>query len=274
MIPLSEIHPDPDQPRKTFHPDSIASLSGSIQKHGVIQPLIVRRDVDGFVILAGERRYRAALDAGIEEVPAVLREDAGLSAFEIALVENLQREDLNPIDEAEAYRRLTREAGLTQDQVAVLGGRSRAHVANTVRLLKLLPETKNALQKQEITAGHARALLMVRDDGQQRFLLEQILQDGWSVRRAEREARLRATRRKSTPRKSPALTPYYDGVTRQLSDHLGTQVHVRSRGTRGTIEISFQSLGELRSVMCSLGVPEPSLGDEHLESGDGQEDQV
>lgn len=253
-IDVDRIDPDPEQPRQSFDDESIASLAESITRHGVLQPVIVRRQGERFVLLAGERRLRASRVAGLRRVPAILREDAGLTAFEIALVENLQREDLNPLDEASAYRRLLDEGDRTQTDVAALVGKSRAHVANMLRLLGLSPEARRALADGAITSGHARAILSLPDDADEATFLARLIGESWSVRRAEREARALSgsSTKGKRPRRPTALQPYFDQVTRELSASLGVAVRVKAKGHRGALEIPFTDLAALKSLCQTL----------------------
>ncbi len=268
QVELTRIEPDPEQPRKTFDPESIQSLAASIRKHGLLQPVIVRRRGDGYILLAGERRFRAAREAGLKEIPVVVREDAGLIGFEIALVENLQREDLNPVDEAIAYKRLIKEGRRTQRSVAAAVGRSRAYIANSLRLMNLIPEALEALRTGVISSGHARAVLRVTDAEEQQAFLQRMMDEGWSVRRAEREARdFQPGRRKAQPSVS-AMEPYYRTVATELQRSLGFDVRIRAKGTRGTLEISFDDLSQL-SNLSSLLVPAKGSSDsEEAQIGD------
>jgi ParB family transcriptional regulator, chromosome partitioning protein len=251
-ISLDLIDVDADQPRQAFDPERLAHLAESLRRHGVIQPVIVRREGERFVLLAGERRVRAARLADLTHVPAVLREDAGLAAFEIAVVENLQREDLDPLDEARAYQRLMEEGGRTQTEVATLVGRSRAHVANTLRLLSLPDEAVEAVRAGQITAGHARALLSLPEKADEGAYLSRMLEEKWSVRRAEREAKKAGARRRRAPNRADALKPYFEAVSQDLSRLLAVQVSVRARGGQGSIEIPFSDLATLRRLVVQL----------------------
>jgi len=271
MIAIDAIQPDPDQPRRMFDDDSIAALASSISTHGVLQPLIVRKEGARYVLLAGERRFRACVSLGFTEVPALLREDAGLSAFEIALVENLQREDLNAIDEAEAYQRLIDEGSRSQTEIGAIVGKSRVHVSNTLRLLKLGTEYLRAVRNGELSTGHARALLMVSDLDARHQLYERIFEEGWSVRRTEKEAKALASGAKRRPRESNAMTPYYDSLARDLQGILGANVSIKARGSKGKVEISFDDLEKLKSLINHLTTTPLSEGQEaKIKSEPGQ----
>ncbi len=270
-VSLDLIDVDVYQPREAFDPEGLERLAESLRRHGVIQPVIVRREGERYVLLAGERRVRAARMADLTHVPAVLREDAGLAAFEIAVVENLQREDLDPMDEARAYQRLIDEGGRTQTDVATLVGRSRAHVANTLRLLSLPEEAVAAVRSGSIAAGHARALLSLPEQADSEGYLRRMVEEKWSVRRAEREAKKAGARRRRAPNRANALRPYYEAVSQDLSGLLGVKVRVRARGGQGVIEIPFHDLASLRKLVASLS----GNGDEANEAGEpygGQEE--
>jgi ParB family chromosome partitioning protein len=252
MIPIGSIDPDPDQPRRVFDDESIQSLASSIKEHGVLQPLIVRRESNRYVLLAGERRFRACTMLGLSEVPALMREDAGLSAFEIALVENLQREDLNAVDEAEAYQRLVEEGSRSQTDIGLIVGKSRVHVSNTLRLLKLEAEYLESVRNGELSTGHARALLMVSDPLLRRSLYEAIFEQGWSVRKAEKEAKLANSGGFSRNSEPNAMAPYFDSLARDLKGILGTNVQIKARGAKGKLEIPFEDLEKLKELIRRL----------------------
>jgi ParB family chromosome partitioning protein len=252
MIAVETIDPDPQQPRRVFHSESVDALASSIKKYGVLQPLIVRKEGARYVLLAGERRYRACLSLGLREVPALMREDAGLSAFEIALVENLQREDLNAVDEAEAYQRLINEGSRSQTEIGAIVGKSRVHVSNTLRLLKLESDYLNSVRNGGLSTGHARALLMVSDPEARRGLYERIFEEGWSVRRAEKEAKALASGSPRRSREPHAMAPYYDSLARDLQGVIGSKVSIKARGSKGKVEISFDDLDKLKALIHHL----------------------
>jgi ParB family transcriptional regulator, chromosome partitioning protein len=245
QMALAELRVSAQQPRKRFDEEKIAEMAASIAEKGVLQPLLVRPATGGFEIVAGERRYRAAQRAGLTSVPVVVRELTDQQALEIAIIENLQREDLDDLEEAEAFRQLL-GFGLTQEEVAKAVGKSRSAVANTLRLLTLSAAATNALADKRITAGHARAILAQNPEDRD-WALEQVLQRRLSVREAE------ALRR---PRERPRRTRERDERYRALSDELTRQVgaRVRIRGGRpGAIELHFHDQDELQRLLELLG---------------------
>ncbi|GAB1457933.1 ParB/RepB/Spo0J family partition protein [Spirochaetota bacterium] len=254
-LPVSRIMPSPDQPRKSFDDQSIAELADSIKRHGIIQPLVVEEDGSGaYRIVAGERRWRAAALAGLSEVPAIVKEYGREKRLEIALVENVQREDLNPIDEAEAYRQLMEATALTQDQVAERVGKSRSAVANALRLLGLPADAMESLRSGSITAGHARAILSVINPADRQLLLNKAITDGISVREAEalassynKGARSPAAKnaKQSKPRQ---LDPDLSAIEQSLIGRLGTKVAIKGEASRGSIVIEYFSMDDLDRV--------------------------
>jgi len=240
-IPLALIEPSPFQPRRRFDEAALRELAASIRRRGVLQPLLVRPLGDGYQLVAGERRFRAAQLAGLDEVPAVVRELSDREALEVALVENLQREDLSPVEEAEGYRRLA-EMGLSHEAIAARVGRSRSAVSNALRLLQLPPEALQALDDGRITAGHARALLMLPPE-RRLWGLGEILSRGLTVRQAERlkDRLARRPRREAHPE-----------LARALEERLGVRVRITGR-KRGRLELFFASEEELAGLLELLG---------------------
>lgn len=256
-IPIAQIRPNPYQPRQQFSEESLAELAASIRELGVIQPIIVRQEGDGdYVLVAGERRLRAASMAGLTTIPAIVRSPSEQQMLEMALVENVQREDINPIDAALAYKRLMEEFGMTQEQVAQRVGKSVPAVSNTLRLLQLPEYIINSLKEGIISEGHGRALLMVKDPTLQRQLWSDITTEGLSVRAAELRARelrpLNPTPRnapESVPQPSPA-SPELKALEQNLSAYLGTRVQVvQWGGGGGRIVIEFYSEEELGRIL-------------------------
>ena len=259
-IPVSRMSPNVDQPRKRFDDGSIAELAASIRRHGIIQPLVVEADGHGaYRIIAGERRWRAAAVAGLAEVPAIVKEYGREKRLEVALVENVQREDLNPIDEAEAYRQLMEATGLTQDQVAERVGKSRPTVANALRLLGLPPDAMEALRAGAISAGHARALLAVVNPADMRALLARTVEEGISVREAEalagafnkggRTADSKSVRPKPAGQEGrQRLDPDLASIEQNLIGTLGTKVSIKGDSSRGSIMIEYFSMDDLDRV--------------------------
>jgi ParB family chromosome partitioning protein len=231
-----EIEVDPLQPRQTFDDSKMDELAASLKEHGVIQPLIVRQAGDGYRLVAGERRLRAAVKAGIERIPVVVRNLDDRQAVEVSLVENLQREELGPLEQAGAFQRLADEFGLTQEEIAARVGKSRPEVANTMRLLKLEPEVKKFLVEGKLTSGHGRALVSL-DREKQMKLAKMAVRRGLSVRRTEELVSAEA--RKAQSRSSLSRTIRRKDAEELLSSALGSPVQVRVQGPRGSIAISF-----------------------------------
>jgi ParB family chromosome partitioning protein len=258
-IPIVEIVINPDQPRRNFDPESLQELTESIKIHGVLQPLLVRRKGLGYQLVAGERRLRAAKLAGLEKVPVVIKELDDRAVMEIALVENLQREDLNPIEEAQAYRRLTDDFKLTQEEVAKAVGKSRSAVANTMRLLHLPEPVQLMVINGQLSMGHARALLSLEEPEQQLFICEKIINENLSVRETEEIVRLthaslvsRETtekeEKKREPRTGQKLDPNLQAIVEDMTRLFGTKVRIKKSGDRGKIEIEYYSQEELERI--------------------------
>jgi ParB family chromosome partitioning protein len=251
-IPLAKIAASPDQPRRGFDDEAIQELAESIRRRGVLQPIIVTPSGEGFTIVAGERRWRAARLAGMASIPALIREVGEQERLEIALIENLQREDLDPIEEATAYRHLSDIGKASQEEVARLVGKDRSTIANSLRLLKLPPEAQQALSRREMTAGHARALLSVVNPADQKVLLERIARQGLTVRQAEelaagmnRGSRSKSGERPGNRRRDVAL----QAVEKELFDRFGTKVDIRGDRIRGRIEISYFTSDDLDRIV-------------------------
>jgi ParB family chromosome partitioning protein len=249
----SEIRANPDQPRRHFDEDALETLAASIRRYGLLQPLVVRRVVDGYELIAGERRLRAAQRAGLETVPVVFRDADPQERLELALIENLQRENLSALEEAEAYRHLIDVHGLTQDQVAQAVGKSRPSVANALRLLSLPEIVKAQLEGGELTAGHARAVLSVKETGAQVEFARELASAGASKSEAERRARLRrAGGGRSTTNHRRVEDPHWRAIAEELTRSLGTRVRVSPRARGGSIEIEFYSEPELARLLDRL----------------------
>ncbi|HSN91683.1 MAG TPA: ParB/RepB/Spo0J family partition protein [Anaeromyxobacteraceae bacterium] len=252
-LPIEAVERSPDQPRKRFEEERLEELAASIREHGVVEPILVRREGGKYRIVAGERRWRAAQRAGLREVPAVLREASDREAFEIALVENLQREDLNAIEQAEAYQVLLADHGLTQEAVARRVGKDRSSVANALRLLRLPEEVREAVRDGRLDMGHARALLGVADAEALRRLAQRAIREGLSVRATE--ALVRALgRRERKPPASPDGAGVRDLVSR-LQRRLGARCRVVQRTpSSGRLEVDYTSLEELDGILAKIGV--------------------
>jgi ParB family chromosome partitioning protein len=251
-LPVDAIERSAAQPRKRFDEASLEELAASIREHGVVEPILVRRQGARYRIVAGERRWRAAQRAGLQEIPAVVRDASDRQAFELALVENLQRADLNPIEEAEAYDVLARD-GLTQEEVARRVGKDRSTVANALRLLKLPGEVRDLVREGALDMGHARALLGLPGADEMRKLAQRAVREGLSVRATEALVRLRTLPvRKKAP--SPQSASVRD-LARRLERRLGTRCRVVQRSAAsGRIEVDYTSLDELDGILAKIGV--------------------
>jgi ParB family chromosome partitioning protein len=241
-LPVDRIAPNPMQPRQKFSDERLAELAQSVRENGVVQPLVVRRDGDGFTIVAGERRYRAARMAGLETVPAVIMDNVDdVRLLELALVENIQREDLNPLELAEAFRRLIDQCGHTQAQLAQRVGRSRASVANHLRLLTLPDSIKRLIHQGQLTEGHARAILALDSEAQMLEMADKIVSGTMSVRDAEKATSRKRRRRLVVKRTSPALAEMESYLKRLL----GTSVKITPGLKKGRIEIEYYGEDDL-----------------------------
>ena len=249
-IGVDQIVPNPNQPRKTFEPNSLDELAASIRASGVIQPIIVRLTGNGYQVIAGERRLRAARQAGLDRIPAVVRDATDAESLELALVENLLREDLNPMEESEAYRHLLDQFGWTQDQLAQRIGRDRTSIANSLRLLRLPEAIQADLRAGRLTMGHARALLALPSPADQLKLRDEILAHDWSVRTTEDSIRssekTAATRR--TPRRRRGHPPELAALEQSLQRALQTRVAIVGDGRRGKIEVTYANAEELERL--------------------------
>jgi len=253
-IDANLIKTNPNQPRKHFDNNKIEELALSVKRHGIMQPVIVMPDGDGYRIVAGERRYRAARKANLKSVPCIIREVQASEGMELALIENLQREDLNPIEEAMAFRQLMDEHGMTQEKVAEVAGKSRPYVANMVRLLGLEEKMRNLIVKGELTGGHGRTLLGLPSEEKRAFLAQKIIKNGWSVREAEKQVK---TMLSEKPKGAASATKEGDNeifaMEEVLRERFATKVHIKN-GTknRGKIEISYHGLDEFERIMKLL----------------------
>lgn len=258
-VPLAQIRPSPLQPRKDFPLEALQDLAASIREQGIVQPLLVR-SVDGFYeLIAGERRWRAAQLAGLTEAPVLERIAADAEVLELALIENLQRENLNPIEEALGYQELASRFGLTQDDVARKVGKSRAAVANALRLIRLPEPVQRALREGRLSVGHAKVILGVPDPVQQITVAQRVEADGMTVRQTEEwVARLTAPPKPSASSVGPpagvSRDPHVADLENRLRERLGTKVGLRYKAGKGTLEIRFYSDDELNRVLDALGV--------------------
>ena len=254
-IDTDRIIPNSHQPRKNFDEDALNELANSIREHGIVQPIVVRPLDDGFFqLIAGERRWRASQRAGLARLPAVVREAGDDSALELALIENLQREDLNPMEEAQAYERLITDFGLTQEEVARRVGKNRTTIANMLRLLRLPPEVQQWLRENRLTTGHAKALLSLSDLDAILDSAKKIIQGSYSVRQAETlVARYANSSLKDDPAGGRgAVDPNVKAAIHALEQALGTKVTVQESGGKGKIELHFYSFEEMNRLYEGL----------------------
>lgn len=258
-VSLTSVVPSPLQPRKEFGREALEELIESIREHGIIQPLIVRPVNGRHELIAGERRWRAAQESGLTEVPVIVREASDLEVLELSLIENLQRADLNPIEEAQAYARLANEFEMRQEDIAAKVGRSRASIANSMRLLDLHPQIQAWLSQSLLSVGHAKVLLGLKAHEEQLFVAETILRRSATVRAAERlvARQLGATRprRKRTALQTPPpSSATIEDLQNRLQEHLGTRVVIHHTDKRGRIEIEYYGNDDLQRVLTALGL--------------------
>lgn len=251
MLKISKIEPNKDQPRKQFDEDSLLELADSIKLYGMLQPLLVIKKGEYFEIIAGERRWRAAKLAGIKEVPVIIREYTEQEIVEISLIENIQRENLNPIEEAVAYKRLLEEFHLKQDEIAERVAKSRTAVTNSIRLLKLEDKVQQMLIDEMISTGHARALLAIAEPEEQVNLANQIFDEKLSVRETEKLIKKLAEGEKKTEQKEePAVNLAYEQMEERMKGIMGTKVTInRKKNNKGKIEIEYYSQDELERII-------------------------
>lgn len=254
-VKLTDISAGKDQPRKHFSEEGLNELAQSIREQGVLQPVIVKKSGEGYELVCGERRLRAAQRAALEKIPVIVKDVADERLLELALVENIQREDLNPIEEAQAYLRLVEERGLSQDQVADRVGKNRATVANTIRLLRLPAEVLDVLVAGKIQAGHARALLALPSPEHQRQFCRRIVEEKLSVRQVE-DIVNRSIVRKRRAKLARHATPEILDLEHKLEQRLGTQVRIYPRkNNQGRVEIQYYSLDDLDRLLKILSIP-------------------
>ncbi len=254
LVKLSQVEPNLAQPRKDFDPEALADLAESIKTHGILQPLAVRQLPNGrYQIIAGERRWRAAREAGLVEVPVYIVEADDKKVMELALVENLQRQDLNPIEEAEGYRVLMDEFNLTQEDCALRIGKSRSAVANTLRLLSLTPEVREMVSDGRLSAGHAKALLAIANPDKQKKAAAVVLEKNYNVRQTELLAKklLEETNKKEDKKPSVSVN-YLEEIERSLSGKLGRKVKVTSGRKKGKLELEFYNPEDLEKLIALL----------------------
>ncbi len=253
-LPISQVEPGLNQPRKRFDQESLDDLAESIRVHGIIQPLTVRRLSSGYYqIIAGERRWRAAKAAGLQEVPAVIIEADDRKVMELGLIENLQREDLNPAEEARGYQTLMEEYGLTQEQVAQQMGKSRPAITNTLRLLALPQEVMALVEEGTLSAGHARAILGAPTSALQREAAKRVVEGQLSVRQTEALIKTLQAEKKIKPKESgPDLSLYLGELEKDLGGRLGRKVRIAHRGKKGRIELEYYNEQDLEALLALL----------------------
>lgn len=252
---IEEIRPNRSQPRKHFDESKLQELAESIKEQGILEPLIVRRIDQGYELIVGERRWRAAQKAGLKEVPVLVKEVEGRKALELSLIENLQREDLNPIEEAEAFKHLIEESDISQGELSTRIGKDRTTITNALRLLKLPIEIRNQLLQNRITSGHARAILSLESKEKQKELCALIIRKGLSVREAETLAKrwTEKPKRKATRESSSGdLENQLNSLQDSLKRHLGTKVSITHKGKRGKIEIEYYSPEDLERIVEAI----------------------
>ncbi len=253
-LPISEIIPNKEQPRKTFDEDALAELAESIKQHGVLQPLLVRPlPSGGYQLVAGERRWRASRMAKLREVPVVVKELTDTETMEIAIIENLQREDLNPIEEAEGLQALIDKCGFTQEEVAASVGKSRSAIANSLRLLRLPQEVRDMTREGSISAGHARALLSLDNEAVIYEAAQNIVNNNLSVRDIERLVKIQDKNAVVSQKRYKRRDSFYDEVELTLSEVLRRKVKVYNGKGKGTLEIEFYSQEDLKNIANKLG---------------------
>lgn len=252
ILKINDVEPNKNQPRRTFNEDSLIELSESIKQHGIVQPLVVAKQKDYYEIIAGERRWRAAKIAGLKEVPVIIKDYSPQEIMEVALIENIQREDLNPIEEAKAYKNLIDEYNLKQDQVAEKVSKSRTAVTNALRLLKLDDRVQEMLINENISSGHARALLGLDDAEKQYNIATQIFDEKLSVRETEKLVKqINRPEQPPKPKKELKNDFVYSDIEEKLKEKIGTKVKInRKTEDKGKIEIEYYSPEELEKILA------------------------
>ncbi len=266
-LPIKKVKANPNQPRRTFGDEALKELTASVKEHGILQPLLVRKKGNFFEVIAGERRLRAATAAELPEVPVIILDIGDQEALEIALIENLQRDDLNLMEEAEGYRELAKKFGLKQDQIAKRVGKARATVANILRLLDLPDSIKKFLQNGQLSAGHGKVLLGVEIDQEKELIATRIVRENLSVRALEKIVeKLKKPAKKPRAQKSDLPLDYIRHLSDKLHQHFGTAVHVNSTKTlangkkvKGSIEIDYYNNEDLTRVLEILGITSDDL---------------
>lgn len=255
QVDPNKIVPNPRQPRTHFDEDHLAELVHSVREFGVLQPVVVRKNSDGdYELIMGERRTRAAREAGLTEIPAILRDTADEDLLRDALLENLHRSELNPLEEASAYQQLLEDFGITQEELATRIGRSRPQISNTIRLLRLPVPVQQRVAAGVLTAGHARAILSVEDPERMQQLADKVVNEDLSVRATEAAAKMLPANAGKTPKPQPgARRAYLDEVSSKLGDRLNTRVQISLGARKGQVKIEFASIQDLNRILAELG---------------------
>ncbi len=251
ILKINEVEPNKKQPRKSFNEEALQELSDSIKQHGIVQPLVVAKQKDYYEIIAGERRWRAAKIAGLKEVPVVIKDYSPQEIMEVALIENIQREDLNPVEEAKAYQNLIKEYNLKQEEVAERVSKSRSAITNSLRLLKLNDQVLDLLIDESISSGHARAMLALEEPDQQLAVAEKIMKEHLSVRETEKLVKSINQPTKKTSKKALKNDFVYKDMEEQLKQKIGTKVKInRKSENKGKIEIEYYSQDDLEKIVA------------------------
>ncbi len=248
-LKIVDVEPNKDQPRKEFDKEKLQELTDSIAEHGVIQPIIVTKKGKGYQIVAGERRWRASKQAGLKKIPAIIRNYDELKIMEVALIENLQREDLNPVEEALGYKSLMDSFSLTQDKISDRVGKSRSAVANSLRLLNLPEKILKMLEKGQVSTGHAKVLLSVSNKSEQEQIAEIIVEKQMTVRETEAFIKSKSKNKKSGPKMSAEVKMAIKDMENNFSKYFGTKVKIKENNGKGKIEISYYSHDEFERIM-------------------------
>jgi ParB family transcriptional regulator, chromosome partitioning protein len=249
-VSVKELRPNPYQPRKVFDQKAIGELKESIQEHGILQPIVVRKSIKGYEIVLGERRFRAASEAGLKTIPVIVKDYSEQKMMEVALIENLQREDLNPVEEAQAYQKLIDHLKLTQEELASRVGKSRPHIANHIRLLQLPKPVLELLSNGIITMGHGRALLGLKKKAKMQQVVQRITDDGLNVRQLEKliqDINMNVSR--GTKKKTTQTNMFFKEKESFLRDRFGTSVSIKKSKRKGKIEIEFFSEDDLERII-------------------------
>ena len=254
MIPLNKIKTYSEQPRKFFDNENIAELAESIKNHGIIQPILLRKNKSNYIIVAGERRFRAAKMLGLKEVPAIIKDLTENEVLEISLIENIQREDLNPIEEAIAYKKLLQEFNLTQQELSSRIGKSRVAITNTMRLLKLDERVQQYLIENVISEAHGRVLLSLENNDLQYEFAQQVIDNKLSVRDLERSIKLFLENSNKPKKESKAVNPYVKDVQNKLQDYFGTKVIIDDKNQKGKIAIEYYSEEDLNRILELINI--------------------